>query len=186
MSKSYTRVVFFATVAATMTLASVNLEIPADSYLEHWPKESPVKMALYGSHPILSSSATSIKWGECPSKKVYDVATGVSQPDPPQVGSNVGLNLSILMNQQADIKGIYINVDLTPQGSTSPIVLYQQDFPATSPGTYSPGDEFSDSVSWLIPSFAPLGHYGVTITVHGADQKSDNFACLTADFDILP
>lgn len=36
----------------------------------------------------------------------------------------------------------------------------------------------------MIPSFAPLGHYAVTIKVHGPDQTADNYVCLTADFDI--
>ena len=155
-----------------------------EAWLAASPRESPLQMSIVMSMINLGSSASNVKWGECLSKKVYDVAQGTSVPNPPLVGNNVVLNLDIVFNVVVEIKAILVNVQFTAQGSTSPITLYQQDMAATNPGTYSPGDEFVDSVSWLIPSFAPLGHYAASISVHGNDQKVDNFACLTADFDI--
>jgi hypothetical protein len=71
----------------------------------------------------------------------------------------------------------------TAQGATEPILLYSQDMPASAPGQYESGDEYQDSVKWLIPSFAPLGHYAFSVKVHNEDS-SHNYACLTADFDI--
>ena len=66
----------------------------------------------------------------------------------------------------------------TAAGSTSPFNLYAQDFPSTKPGEYGAGDEYTDSITWLIPSFAPLGHYSAQIVVHGTDNTKDNFACV--------
>lgn len=72
----------------------------------------------------------------------------------------------------------------TPKGASSGITLYQQDFAAKDAKVYHDGDEFTQSVAWLIPSFAPLGKYDVKINVHGADRKADNHACLNAIFTI--
>ncbi len=97
------------------------------------------------------------------------MASGKNIPEPPKVGEDVSLNLDVIFNSQVEIKGIYVNVQFTAKGTTTPITLYTQDSPASSPGVYEPGDEFTDGVSWLIPSFAPLGHYAVSVTVHGND-----------------
>ena len=78
--------------------------------------------------------------------------------------------------------GLKTEVMFTAQGASTPILLYSQDMPASNPGAYSPGDNYVDSVKWLIPSFAPLGHYGFSVKVH--NQAGNNYACLTADFDI--
>lgn len=79
----------------------------------------------------LGSSASSVKWGSCDSQKVYDVATGTNQPDPPNVGSNIDLNLDVIFNAAANIQGIHVSVAFTAQGATGPIDLYSQDSPAT-------------------------------------------------------
>ena len=112
------------------------------------------------------------------------MATGTATPNPPIVGSNIGLNLDVIFNDEVHIEGNYIYVAFTAQGSSSPIPLYAQDFPATNPGDYSAGDEYIDSITWLVPSFAPFGHYDVQVTVHGEDKDADIFACLRAQFDI--
>ena len=96
----------------------------------------------------------------------------------------MSLNLDVIFNAQADVTGILVDVGFTPQGSTTATTLYHQDMPATTPKTYSPGDEFKDSVSWLIPTFAPVGHYSAKITVHGKDAEKTKHVCLTADFNI--
>lgn len=161
--------------------ASHKMEIPKENWLRLGEK-SLVEMQLYGSK--LGASASSVSWSECSSQHVYDVATGTATPNPPQVGSNVALGLDIIFNNDADVDGNYIYVMFTAAGSSSPIPLYAQDFPAATPGQYGAGDEYTDSISWLIPSFAPLGHYDAQITVHGANKDSDVFACLRAQFDI--
>lgn len=158
------------------------MEIPLKNFVDASPKESLVQMQLYGSK--LQASASSVTWGVCDSQKIYDVASGTASPNPPVVGKNVGLNLDILFNADADVRGLYVFVALTPKGGSSPTPLYQEDFPAHDARVYSAGEEFTDSISWLIPAFAPLGHYKVTITVHGASKDANKYACLTADFDI--
>ena len=90
----------------------------------------------------------------------------------------------MIFNSDADVVGNYIYVLFTAAGSTSPISLYAQDFNSNSPGEYGPGDEYTDAITWLIPSFAPLGHYHAEIRVHGNDKDKDVWACLVADFDI--
>ena len=96
----------------------------------------------------------------------------------------MALNLDVIFNTDVNVVGNYIYVQFTSAGGTDPIALFAQDYPATVPGDYGAGDEYTDSISWLVPSFAPLGHYHVSITVHGADKDKDKWACLVADFDI--
>ena len=54
----------------------------------------------------MGSSASKIKWGECESQQIYDVATGKNDPDPPVVGQSVDMNLDIIFNEEADIQGV--------------------------------------------------------------------------------
>lgn len=70
---------------------------------------------LYESSTF-KSVASKVKWGECDSKKLYDLATGVSDPDPPIVGNKVGLNLDVIFNNPVDVHGIKVDVNFTPQG----------------------------------------------------------------------
>jgi hypothetical protein len=138
-------------------------------------------MSLYGS--ILGSQVSPLKWGECPSAHAYDMASGKSSPLIPIVGQEVSLELDVIFNLEVDVKGLKTEVMFTAQGATTPILLYSQDMPGTNPGKYEPGDEYQDSVKWLIPSFAPLGHYAFSVKVHNGDSSA-TYACLTADFDI--
>ena len=162
--------------------SAAQLQIPFEAFMKAAPKESLVKMQLHGSR--LGSTASRVSWSECPSLHVYDVATGTASPNPPVVGDFVGLNLDVIFNGEANVVGNYINVAFTAEGSTTPITLYAQDFNSQQPGSYDAGDEYTDKLNWLVPSFAPLGHYKVQITVHGASLATDNYACLYADFDI--
>ena len=163
-------------------LSASAFEVPVENWLKVSNKESLVKMQLHGSR--LGSTASSVTWTECQSQHLYDVATGTAVPNPPQVGDFVALNLDVIFNADADVVGNYIYVLFTSEGSQSPIPLYAQDFNSKNPGQYGAGDEYTDAISWLIPSFAPLGHYHAQIQVHGADKDTDIFACLVADFDI--
>ena len=90
----------------------------------------------------------------------------------------------MIFNAEADVVGNYIYILFTAAGSNSPISLYAQDFPSNKPGQSGAGDEYTDSISWLIPSFAPLGHYHAEISLHGADKEKDVWDCLFADLDI--
>jgi len=162
--------------------ASTKFEIPAEAFKAAIPSDSLVKMQLHGTR--VGSVASKVKWSECPSQHLYDVATGTAKPNPPTVGDWVDLNLDVILNNDANIKGNYIAVKFTAVGSTSPIDLYAQDFNSGKPGNYEAGDEYTDTLQWLVPSFAPLGHYNVKITVHGPNVDTDNYVCLFADFDI--
>jgi hypothetical protein len=173
-----------AVIGLIASTSASYLEIPKENWLQASPKASPIKMQLHGSNIKLGSTATPVQWTECESQRLYDVATGTANPQPPQVGSSVALNLDVIFNSDANVVGNYIYVLFTAAGSTSPISLYAQDFPSNNPGEYGPGDEYTDYISWLIPSFAPLGHYHAEIRVHGADKDKDVWACLVADFDI--
>jgi len=170
-------------LCGVLASASTQIQIPMENWMKVAPKESLVKMQLHSTRS-LTSTASSVTWTECDSQRIYDVATGTAVPNPPQVGNNVGLNLDIIFNADANVAGNYIYVLFTAEGSSSPIPLYAQDFASSKPGQYGAGDEYTDSISWLIPSFAPLGHYHAQIQVHGANKDSDIFACLVADFDI--
>ena len=139
-------------------------------------------MALHGGR--LGATGSFVDWSECPSLHLYDVACGTAIPNPVIIGSNVGLNLDVIFNDDANVVGNYIQVLFTAEGSDSPIPLYSQDFNSNNPGEYGAGDEYTDSIGWLVPSFAPIGHYHASITIHGPSKTTDNYACLVADFDI--
>lgn len=112
------------------------------------------------------------------------MATGTATPNPPIVGSWVTLGLDVIFNNDANVVGNMISVLFTAQGASTPINLYSQDFKSNNPGSYGAGDEYTDSITWPIPGFAPLGHYHAQIQIHGADKNNDIYACLVADFDI--
>ena len=70
------------------------------------------------------------------------MASGKSTPASLIVGQDVSLELDVIFNEEVDVKGLKTEVMFTPQGATTPILLYSQDMPATNPGKYEPGDEY--------------------------------------------
>ena len=72
----------------------------------------------------LGSQVSPLKWGECPSKHAYDLASGKSNPLSPVVGQEVALELDIIFNQEADVKGLKTEVMFNAQGASVPILLY--------------------------------------------------------------
>lgn len=135
-------------------------------------------------NPILTSSATAVKWGTCDDEGVYDVAKGTNTPQPPVVGSNIGLNLDVIFNTDADVRGLFIDVKLTAQGTSTPVTLYSNDFNVDNAKVYHDGDELIQKENWLVPSFAPYGLYQITLHLHGPNKDSDVFVCQTAQFTI--
>lgn len=174
-----------STLIAVLGLVAVAnahvMEIPMENYAAASPKESFLKLMVHNQN--LQSTASSVTWGECDSQKIYYSAVGVNDPEPPQVGKNVNLNLDVIFSSDATVQGVFVNVQFTAKGTSSAITLFAQDYSAS--GSFHDGDEFTDTVAWLIPGFAPLGHYAVTISVHGASMSADKYACLSADFNIL-
>jgi hypothetical protein len=176
----------FTILSLIATTQAAEIQIPMENWLRVAPKESLVRMQLHGTKRLMSQASVAT-WSECDSQHLYDVASGVAKPNPPEVGSFVTLALDIVFNNDVNVNGNYVNVQFTPQGSTpeGAITLFAMDYPATQPGQYSAGDEFTDSISWPVPGFAPLGHYHVSVKTHGADKDKDVFSCLLADFDIF-
>ena len=64
-------------------------------------------------------------------------------------------------NSNATIYGKSILVKIIPDGQALRIPLYYQDFPFDYPVMYKAGDVYNDDISWLIPVFAPIGHYTI-------------------------
>jgi hypothetical protein len=172
------QLLYLATLAGPI-LGQSYLEIPDYTWRQHLSKSE--YLSLYGS--TVGSQVSPLKWGECASTHAYDMASGKSTPASLIVGQDVSLDLDVIFNEEVDVKGLKTEVMFTAQGATTPILLYSQDMPGTHPGKYEPGDEYQDSVKWLIPSFAPLGHYSFSVKVHNGDYSA-TYACLTADFDI--
>ena len=130
----------------------------------------------------LESTASPVTWSECSSQHLYDDEKPSNSPTLPIVGKSIALNLDILFNQDLDIAGNLVNVDFTQVGSSNPVTLFRQDY--TDKKHVSDGQEYKQSISWLIPTFAPLGHYKVVITTHGASKTEDIYACACAEFEI--
>ena len=103
----------FKTIILAMCglLAASAFEVPLENWQIVAPKESLVKMQLHGNR--LGSTASSVTWTECASEHLYDVATGTANPNPPQVGSFVSLNLDVIFNADANVVGNYISVLFT-------------------------------------------------------------------------
>ena len=169
-------------ICGLLASAFTKFEIPAEAFKAAFPKESLVKMQLYGSR--VGSTAQNISWSECPSKRNYEVATGTITPNPPIIGEFLDLDIDVKFNGYANVVGNFISVKVTPDGQTLPIPLYSQDFPTSYPGIYIAGDRYNDGIAWLLPTFAPIGHYNFQVVVHGPNKDNDNYVCLEADFEV--
>ena len=104
-------------------------------------------------HPRLQGDVT---WGECAGGSgdfAVDLSDTYSNPKIPVKGSNVNLELHGTFTNDVNLDGlkVYVEWNKTP--------LYVNDFPRKK--AYSAGDDYKDEITWLIPSFAPSGHYAV-------------------------
>ena len=90
--------------------------------------------------------------------------------------------MTAVWNQEVDVRGLYVNVMFTAKGATTPVVLFKQDYPKDSK-TYEEGEEMNEVIEWLVPAFAPLGHYYVTVSIHG-EKVDDKHLCQIGQFDI--
>lgn len=172
-----------AVLIALLGVASIvsAFEIPMENYLKAVPAH--VLMQNMMRNPKLESTATAVKWGKCSDEGVYDVAKGTNTPQPPQVGSNINLNLDVIFNDDANVSGLFIDVKLTAQGTSTPITLYSNDFKVDNAKVYHDGDELLQKETWLVPSFAPYGLYQISLKVHDPANQ-DTFVCQTAEFTI--
>ena len=86
--------------------------------------------------------------------------------------------MDILFNAVADVKNAFVSVMFSNGGTPAP--LYGKEQVLSKARLFHEGEELIDSISWDIPTFAPIGKYDVQIVVHGADKDKDNYVCLTA------
>lgn len=126
---------------------------------------------------FLAQENGAVTWKSCPSDGGFktDFANTKSNPLIPVKGSNVDLLLQGIWTDDADLEAIKV---FCKWNGTA---LYQQEFARNA--HYKEGDVLKDKITWLIPSFAPSGHYTVTLTLH--DKGNENvFGCIQADFDL--
>ena len=101
-----------------------------------------------------------------------DTSNTNSNPDPVVKGSKVALNLAGSWSQAYTIQNVHLDVtwNNTP--------LYKEDHktPQSVSGPYT------YSLNWEVPSYAPSGHYHVTMT--WIDGSGATQSCITADFDL--
>jgi hypothetical protein len=96
-------------------------EVPLENWQMVAPKESLVKMQLHGNR--LGSSASSVTWTECASEHLYDIATGTANPNPPQVGSFVSLNLDLIFNADANVDGTISQLFSPLKAASHPLIF---------------------------------------------------------------
>lgn len=118
-----------------------------------------------------------VTWGECAGGDgdfAVDLSNTYSVPAIPVKGINVELELHGTFTADVDLSGlkVYVTWNKTP--------LYTNDFPRVK--HYAAGDSYADEITWLIPSFAPSGHYAVQITLH--NKAGEIYDCISADFDL--
>jgi ML domain len=165
--------VFLALLGLVATVSAADrIQIGLKNYLKLSTPKS-----LFKSFTQLKNPGDPTQWGSCDADGGFkvDFSNTYAAPEPPVMGQNVQLNLAGTFTDTATLTGInvYVTWNDTP--------LYVNDF-ARDAKTYNAGDAYSDSITWLIPSFAPHGHYHAELTLHDGSNKK--LSCSTADFDL--
>ncbi len=138
------------------------------------------KTAVSPNDPILSLT-------ECDSKKSYlawyagKTLLYASNAQP----SYWTVNLDMVFSNYANVVGNYMTHTFTPFGSSTPTVLSARDVKPRSPGIFGPEDEYTDTITWSLPSTKP-GTYKMQIVVHGPSKDSDNYLCLQGETAYTP
>ena len=129
-----------------------------------------------------------VTWTKCDTDVKGDFLVDFSQtyadPDPAVKGADVNLNLGGIFTKATELVNANIYVLWGPDG-TPGVPLHSEDHALTD--KIDANGAYKYNLAWNIPSFAPSGHYHVTITHKGkvegaADAKS--VGCLNADFDL--
>jgi hypothetical protein len=157
------------------TSAMDSIEITPMHFFKAGALSSPISLAKSMVRPSLKDN---VVWGTCPSSNKFktDSSNTYNKPQPPVKGTNVQLFLAGTFLDDCDLAGlkVYVTWNNNP--------LYVNDFPRSA--HYDEGTPYKDNIQWLIPSFAPSGHYHVELTLHDSQGTPENFACLTADFNL--
>ena len=105
----------------------------------------------------------------------FDKTNTRTNPDPLVKGQNVAFNLAGIVSDTITVTNLHIHVDWN--GST----LYDEDHPQSN--TYD--SSYNYSLGWFVPSFAPSGHYAVTITGTGTNEGDNGTViCVNAGMDL--
>lgn len=164
--------VFLALLGLVATVSAADrIQIGLKNYLKLSTPKSLMK-----SFTQLRNPGDPTQWGTCDSEGGFkvDFSGTFANPEPPVMGQNVELNLAGTFTDSVTLGGI--NVFVTWNDTP----LYVNDFARSA--IFNAGDPYSDKITWLIPSFAPHGHYHVELTVH--DASNTKLSCSTADFDL--
>ena len=102
----------------------------------------------------------------------FDADNTNNSPDPAVKGSDVTLNLAGIVSDTMEVKNVHIHVDWN--GSS----LYDED--NKQDNTYD--SDYSYSLTWNIPAYAPSGAYHIILTGKDGDDKS--LMCITADMTL--
>ena len=125
--------------------------------------------------PSVGGSVTYAQCDDDAGSFTLDKKSTTNKPDPLVKGQDVTLMLRGLVDEGIDFNNVHVHVDWN--GST----LYDEDHPMTNHYDTT----YSYDVSWSVPSYAPSGHYAVTITGQGkTDEVSGKVMCVSANFDL--
>ena len=107
-----------------------------------------------------------IKFGSCDAQQpkvfIQDSSQIYAKPDPVKKGIQVTFHLGGYLSTDVKITKTEVSV----QWGGTP--LYKQDFPVNE--IKHEQDDFSTELTWLIPSFAPSGHYATQILLWGKPE----------------
>ena len=105
-----------------------------------------------------------------------DLSSTNTTPNPITKGDDITFNLIGVVNSQMTLKNVHIHVEW----NSSP--LYDED----NPGTNVYDSDVQYNLGWNVPSFAPSGHYDVTVTGTGdASSVTDGkVMCIKAYMDL--
>ena len=95
-----------------------------------------------------------------------------NEPNPVVKNADVKFILDGILSNPVHLDNVHIHVDWN--GSS----LYDEDNKEDNDYT----DEVEVELSWNVPSFAPSGHYDVTIT--GTGKENENVLCVKAQMDL--
>lgn len=161
-------------LVAVASAAENRIELGIKNYLK---LSTPLSFLKTYTSSRLSAPGDPTVWADCDADGGFkiDMTQTYNKPEPPTKGSNVELIFGGVFTQDVALGGInvYVTWNDTP--------LYVNFFNRSKDA--HAGDAYTDDITWLVPSFAPSGHYHVELTVQDKG-KTTKLACKTVDFDL--
>ena len=120
-----------------------------------------------------------VSWQQCSDNAgvfTFDDSSTSVDPSPVHKNCDVKLNLGGIVSDPMEITNLHVHVKWNNAN------LYDEDIPQDN--TYD--STYAYTVGWNVPSFAPSGHYDVTITGTGnaGSVQSGLVMCVNAQFDL--